>query len=301
LKKAISDHLEAINEQFSTILSHERNIPQIEMDITLEYLRKLYIYLKELDKENTLVKAKDMPEIREESAHASETGPQSQLDAKASGDSPEAPKEKKSTQEADLQADPDDSPQKPALSGDIQQDQKNDTEEKSVSQYIKEATPDPIVENQSKEDKLVTEIPEATDTPTNQASESTVSSSKDHPENGGAEKKPVIDLFTGGSKTLADKLKGGNGKRLADKIKEKQVESLKSAIGINDKFLFINELFKGKLSDYNQAIKKIDDCDSENECLELIDRMKDLYEWQEESDSFIRLKEFVEKKLQASL
>ena len=45
---------------------------------------------------------------------------------------------------------------------------------------------------------------------------------------------------------------------LSDILKTKQVTSLYEAIGVNDRFLFIREIFNGNKDSYNQAISRLD-------------------------------------------
>jgi hypothetical protein len=45
---------------------------------------------------------------------------------------------------------------------------------------------------------------------------------------------------------------------LSDILKTKQVTSLYEAIGVNDRFLFIREIFNGNKDAYNQAISRLD-------------------------------------------
>lgn len=56
--------------------------------------------------------------------------------------------------------------------------------------------------------------------------------------------------------SLNDKLKA-NKTELFDSLKEAPIRDLKKAIGINDKFLFINELFRGDEVMYERSIKTI--------------------------------------------
>lgn len=61
-----------------------------------------------------------------------------------------------------------------------------------------------------------------------------------------------------GAKTesLNDKLKQGKTE-LVERLKETPVKDLRKAIGINDRFLFINELFRGDENMYERCIKTI--------------------------------------------
>ena len=55
---------------------------------------------------------------------------------------------------------------------------------------------------------------------------------------------------------MNDKLKQGRTE-LVEVLKETPVKDLRKAIGINDKFLFINDLFRGDESVYDRSIKTI--------------------------------------------
>ncbi len=58
------------------------------------------------------------------------------------------------------------------------------------------------------------------------------------------------------SESLNDKLKTVKTE-LSERLKEAPVKDLRKAVGINDRFLFINELFRGDESTYERSIKTI--------------------------------------------
>ncbi|HET9430313.1 MAG TPA: hypothetical protein VFO70_04005, partial [Chitinophagaceae bacterium] len=58
------------------------------------------------------------------------------------------------------------------------------------------------------------------------------------------------------TESLNDKLKQGRTE-LVEVLKESPVKDLRKAIGINDRFLFINELFRGDEAMYERSIKTI--------------------------------------------
>jgi hypothetical protein len=73
----------------------------------------------------------------------------------------------------------------------------------------------------------------------------------------------LADQFTQPSSSLIEQLSIiQSEEELADTLKTKPITSLTEAIGINDKFLFIREIFNGNLSDYNAALSRLED--SEN-------------------------------------
>ncbi len=70
-------------------------------------------------------------------------------------------------------------------------------------------------------------------------------------------KKEVHDFIAGeNSASLNDKLKQAKIE-LSDSLQEVPIKDLKKAIGVNDRFLFINELFRGDEVMYERSIKTI--------------------------------------------
>jgi len=64
------------------------------------------------------------------------------------------------------------------------------------------------------------------------------------------------DSITSNGQTLNDRLKTEK-KELGSLLKESPVKDLKKAIGINDRFVFIDELFRGDENMYERSIKTI--------------------------------------------
>lgn len=65
-----------------------------------------------------------------------------------------------------------------------------------------------------------------------------------------------VNDSTGQSESLNDKLKLGKTE-LVEVLKETPVKDLRKAVGINDRFLFINDLFRGDETMYERSIKTI--------------------------------------------
>ncbi|OQY94619.1 MAG: hypothetical protein B6D37_08075 [Sphingobacteriales bacterium UTBCD1] len=68
--------------------------------------------------------------------------------------------------------------------------------------------------------------------------------------------KEVNEVNAGQSESLNDKLRGGKTE-LFEVLKETPVKDLRKAIGINDRYVFINELFRGDEAMYERCIKTI--------------------------------------------
>ena len=71
-----------------------------------------------------------------------------------------------------------------------------------------------------------------------------------------AQKKEVNETIAANAASLNDKLKQSKID-LGDSLTEVPIRDLKKAIGINDRFLYINELFRGDESMYERSIKTI--------------------------------------------
>jgi len=103
------------------------------------------------------------------------------------------------------------------------------------------------------------------------------------------------DLFST-SETIADKLTEKSKPTLADKLIKKSLSSLKELIGINEKFLFINELFKGDMRNYSNALEELDNLETFEGANTYLFELKIQNQWSDDLDAYLKLKELIEKK-----
>ena len=99
------------------------------------------------------------------------------------------------------------------------------------------------------------------------------------------------------TKTVADKI--GNEKKeksIGEQIGHDKLSDLKKAIGINDKFFFINELFEGDLNEYNKAIDKFNEIATEEEILDFFESQVKTRSWNRDSEACIKLKDIIGRK-----
>lgn len=108
--------------------------------------------------------------------------------------------------------------------------------------------------------------------------------------------KSTLDLFGESSSTLADRLKDTNEKRVADKLKPARLHDIRSAIGINEKFLFINELFDGSLKNYEDAISKLNDCLDGSEADRQLTILQAAFSWDPDNVTVISFTDLVSRK-----
>jgi hypothetical protein len=78
------------------------------------------------------------------------------------------------------------------------------------------------------------------------------------------EESPILaDQFIKPSTSLIEQLSTiQTEEEIADILKTKPITSLTEAIGINDRFLFISEIFNGNQNDYNMAISRLESAEN---------------------------------------
>jgi hypothetical protein len=106
----------------------------------------------------------------------------------------------------------------------------------------------------------------------------------------------VPDLFEGEEPTFSIKLKEAREKTLGPKNLSSHVDNLKLAISINEKFMFINELFDGNLREYNETIDMLNGFTTLNQASEYLDVLKKKNFWDTGSQAFKKLSELVQRK-----
>jgi len=90
------------------------------------------------------------------------------------------------------------------------------------------------------------------------------------------------------------RLKEAREKSLGPKMSRH--ESFKASIGINDKFMFINELFDGNLREYNEGIETLGGFKTLPQAREYLDLLRRRNNWNSASTAFMRMKELVESR-----
>lgn len=72
---------------------------------------------------------------------------------------------------------------------------------------------------------------------------------------------------------------------LSDQLGASKIDSLKGAIGLNDKLQFISELFDGNHEAFNEYLSTLDQLSSNKEAHQLLSQIATKYEWNEENSS----------------
>lgn len=260
LKKEIKILTETLTEQIDTVLKYTDKVPQIEMDILMGNIRKLYedFYLIDKMNQNSTVKVQDELKIQETEADTERK--------------PEIPPKKVVTEK----------PQPaPAI-----------VEPKpEIPKPVIEKKPEPAPPPQKVEVKAEPEIPgKPVETDTKVETAKAVETKKKQ------KVKSTADLFTDAQDSVADKFMNGKDDSLGARMQKNKITDLKKAIGINEKFLFINELFEGNMQDYNDAIAKLNTSTTKPQAMVTITGLKTKFRWEDENEAFTQFMDIIDRR-----
>jgi len=263
IKGLIDEKLEVIQEQFSIIKEYEGKIPIIEVDLLMTSIRDLYELLLNLQQESmSIVIPKPAPQPK-----TSKVTP------------PPAPVTKDNLQEE--------------IPVPAEEPVKEPVEE--VQPVIGSDAPVRLSPNIISMEPVLEEEPPVSEPPEPPPSE--YEEEQDHNQTHEKYQRITVDLFSEGSgNTLADRLSEGKDKRIADKLQENKTNDLRTTIGINDKFLFINELFEGNMGIYDEAIQKLNAGSTMAQADLLLLDLKIVYNWDSESPTVKKFVELVRRK-----
>jgi hypothetical protein len=97
-----------------------------------------------------------------------------------------------------------------------------------------------------------------------------------------------------GNKTVDDE--GDVEETLGSKLQKKATNDLTKALDINDRFLFINDLFKGNKEAFNTALAKLNGFDSLTAAKDYLTSLGQEYTWDEEEKAVIVLNKIIERR-----
>lgn len=99
--------------------------------------------------------------------------------------------------------------------------------------------------------------------------------------------------------TIAEKIAGNDSmKRVSDNLKT-SVKDIKAAIGINEKFQFINQLFNGDAKNYHAVIDKLNESPSADIAMNYVKEISDSNNWESHPASAKSFIEIIERRFSA--
>lgn len=269
IKDRIIHLLEEIVERANSINQQNSTHPDLEIDLVMEDLRLLY---REFDL------------LRRQQNHFFEKSV-----TPAAAPIAEVVEEEKETEPAFVeQPEPDTIPESTP----------EPVEEEPEPHFEEEPAPKPVVDQEHEpqeepepEPRQEPE-PEPEPEPKPEPVKASEPKSQKTPANG---QRSVLDLFStqAGSTSVGERFSGEDNslhkrfialkedRSIGTRLQMTPVSSLKEAIGVNEKFLFINELFGGNIQVYNEAIARLNDFQNMHEAFDYLNELNDLLGWDE--------------------
>lgn len=128
---------------------------------------------------------------------------------------------------------------------------------------------EPIIPKEINTNLESTEQPISTNTPSSTVNSSSTSENK----NEVYSPKTVADTFVKPSKTIAEMMEEMHRKK--DSLISqhfKSIKDLRSAIGLNDKVMFIRELFNNNVENYNYVMEQLNNCSNMDEAMTILEK-----------------------------
>lgn len=108
---------------------------------------------------------------------------------------------------------------------------------------------------------------------------------------------PVADSLNVSHKSLLEKITEEiKDNSIASKLQNDKIDDLKNAIGINEKFLFINDLFNGSMQEYYNSINKLNEYENIETAIIFFNELKEKYSWNNNSDAYKLLNNLLERR-----
>lgn len=343
IRELIQQTLDAIQEENKIIWEHDDHIPQIELDLIMSNIRKLYenyLLLNRLNQSKQITSLEDDPETEEEVGNwqlavgkeEEEVDSEQRSEAESVSGGQIVDKEEEPVEEI-IDNEEEGSGQRnevESVSGGLAEGKKE--EDVGSEEHIEEesGSDELVVDEEEEELKPAmkfgigftpldeTEEEEEKEADSEQRSEAEYASGglivdreeEDvEPAKDELPKPPVssfdlfsdpgetvADKFTSNEKTVNDQLVKEENNTVADKIQQNPIEDLKSFIGINDRFIFMRDLFDGQLKDYNEAIEKLNNQSHLKDAIDYFNELKEKYGMDELSDSFKKLYNYIQRK-----
>jgi hypothetical protein len=299
IKNNIINKLEEILEQVENLSHYPNKIPQIDIDIVMGNVRTLYEQFYALNKTNSRLLPDDESNI---------------IISKPE----EAPK----TKEVPFQQ-PEITPEMEALEVELletslpEPEEEVAVEEQVISEPLKseieipvENIAEPLIEMEKIAKEPEAEIIPETKVLKPQTLESLFDIEPKAKETKELKENKTPDLFAQSSQTtiagkyknetisINDRLqKNKQDKSIGLRMQKNPIKDLKTAIGINEKFLFINELFKGNMKDYTDTILRLNDMTHLEDAKDILDGLFQKYNWDPTSLPYQTFMSYIERKL----
>lgn len=310
----ITHTLYKVEEQYARIIQFNNNIPTLEIDLALKDIQELYECFLDLKSAAVHHRRANLASMASKAVAASEESEKVEAPVAKAEVVIEKPAEVKPVEKvAEVKAE--EIQEKINTKAAIEEEEPEEVKVEEVSKI--EESPSPIAWQKTingteiKED-VKAKTPPANVSVVNNAAPNiapkvdllkerekdfvpTVRKIEFKPEPSSAE--PKKESIFEKAASLYDKIaKPVAEKTVTSTANRQPISNIKSAIGINEKFIYLKELFKNNVTDYNEALEKLNNFDSYSDAEDCFQDMKTKYSWDPESKSFQGLAELLNRR-----
>ena len=178
--------------------------------------------------------------------------------------------------------------------------------DENISEIEAKPEVEPEVEAETEQEEIVSEIFEVSEPEPDEIGEEVfedivmerVSGENRQEMSAQLQPKTTLDLFSEShDESLGAVLnQRSNHTDLGERLKNSPVGDLREAIGINDKFQFVNELFNGDLGQYNKVLDELNNFTSLQGVLTYLSELSVQYDFQKSGVAFQNLKSLLDTK-----
>lgn len=149
-----------------------------------------------------------------------------------------------------------------------------------------------------KKSQTVKPADEAKQTPAARAKGKTASDNGESSDSANHVHKTLGESFNPSQSSVNDflSMKKENNVTLGDQMKHHRVEDLKAAIDISHKFLFVNDLFGGNTSEYDDTIDRLNHVQSLQEAITIMQQKREKYDWDSKEGTFRIFNDLIHRK-----
>lgn len=277
--------LNELNEQFETIKKNEARVPQIEIDIMMASMRKIYECMSQINKQ------KEFPRVEESFDFVPELDNNVLIESEAEEAIPEQT-EAIIEETVLFKEDLTDNKVAANIVEEIANLEESIQIEMQKSIHIELEERIQSIEEKSLQKELKESMQSIEEEPKEHTLQAKAKSPRVEKPRTGLLLQFEDEIFSV-NESVGQKSKD---KSLVNKLSNTRIENLKSAIGINDKFYFINQLFGGNSQAYEDVIYALNNFKRFEEAMQYIGTLKYRYEWNTESEAFHKLIHFLERK-----
>ncbi|MBN2616202.1 MAG: hypothetical protein JXR71_10970 [Bacteroidales bacterium] len=189
----------------------------------------------------------------------------------------------------------------PAAETFVEEEIETPTEQEVPETVEEETVPESMEPEILEEDVVAAPEPEETPEPAAPVSETENETEEGVPEPVGVQEeskeiKTTLDLFSDASENSLGSAFASHQQQRVGEVVKGRIADLREAIGINDKFLFINELFNGDMSRYNKVLDELNQFSGLPGSLTYLSELSVQFNWHKDQTAYQRFEEVLQKK-----